>query len=191
MSPADDLCREVEIGEDSIEQEGVAAGRSVGTGEGRRASGQGWGRADASQLPASQAFVEALPCGGSGELEARQCGAKVQPGSARPTTQENSGKGGAKVQRIRANASGRASGDGRQATSSSRNVTALDAGGGPVEENAQGATASQAARSQASLRRVGATGRQLSRLVSGPCRPSLLDEYGGRCDLYGGSLAGR
>ena len=78
MSPYDDLRRR-SSGEDSIEQEGVAARRSAGAGEGGRTAGERCGGADESELPAGQAAVEALPGGRRGEAEARQCGASVQP----------------------------------------------------------------------------------------------------------------
>ena len=190
MSPDDDLRRRSSE-EDSIEQKRVITKRDPGAGEGWGFAAERRGGVDARQLPASEAVVGQVWARWRGGAETRQRGEALAPGAAGQRAPEDPATGAQEVRRLRAHAGRRASGERRSTTHPCRNVAALDAGRRPVAAGVQSATASQPARAQSALRRVGADGRQLSRLVSEARRHGVPEEPGGPCDLDRGSCAGR
>src|ERR1035437_10002915 len=80
---------------------------------------------------------------------------------------------------LRTDSGGRASSQRGQTGGASRDTAPLDAGGGSVEPSAAAARTPAAAGTQSGLRRIGADGRKLPRLVRRAGAGGLLNEHGG------------
>src|SRR5579871_4495723 len=96
------------------------------------------------------------------------------------------GRGGA----FWADIGGGASGSGRWAESRQGDAAALDAGGRVMEPGAAAATAPASAGAQGALWRVGADGRELSRVAGGSRSARMSDGSGGRRDEHDAGAVG-
>src|SRR5215472_10960285 len=155
-----------QIGADVDEPGRVAAGGGAGGGEEPAVAGGGCGALAAGELPASEAFVEAVSRRRAGRTEASQRGSEFASGLRCENPAEHIATGAGEVQRrgrraFWANAGGRTSGTGRWCKGTRGDAAALDAAGRIVEPGAEAAAAPQKAGAQGTLWRDGADGRQL------------------------------
>src|SRR2546425_12975683 len=171
-----------QIGADGDEQEGVGKSRSAGATAQQAAAGGGCGAADARELPAGQAAVEAVWGGRRRGSEAPQRGTAIASCLRGEVSAEGAAAGAREVRwagrcPLRAHAGGGALGIGGWAAGGCRNAATLDAGGRVVESPAE-AAAPATARAQGALWGDGADGRQFSLLVGGARSAGLLDRPG-------------
>src|SRR6202521_3283477 len=157
-------------GENRDELEGTASGRGVGASEKRRVAGGECREFGGSELPASEAIVEAVSGGRGQRAEASQCGTSQrasQAGEVSPAGDEAvAGEvWGRRGRAIWADAGGRTFGERRRNADRRGDTAAVDVGGGVVEETTEAETVSAAARATAAFWGVGADGRKFSRLV--------------------------
>src|SRR5271157_1235646 len=87
------------IGENRDEREGVGEGKVAGRGEEWRVAGGRRGSADAVELPAGEAVVEAVPEGRCGGAEASQRGGAIESSLREEVPGKGPGVGAGEVQR--------------------------------------------------------------------------------------------
>src|SRR6266446_1912487 len=168
---------------DRDEPEGVGASRGAGPSAQPAVAGGGCGAADAPELPAGEAVVEALSGGRRRRSEASQCRNKLASCLRAEISAHGVAAGQGEVRRsggraFRSDAGGGALGLGGRPAGGCGNAAALDAGGGFVEPRAEAAGTPSSAGAQGTLWRDGADGWQLSRLAAGARSRGLPDRYG-------------
>src|SRR5215472_15801148 len=172
-----------QIGADGDEQEGVGKGGGAGTGAEQTAAVGGCRPADARELPAGEAAVEAVSGGRGRGSAAPQCRTAIEPCSRAEVSAAGAGAGAGEVQGVggqalRADAGGGALGVRGWVAGRRRDAATLDAGRGAMEPGAQPAAAPTSARAQGALWGDGADGRELSSVAGGARPGRLLDRYG-------------
>src|ERR1700686_1684652 len=140
----------------------------------------GRGTIDGCELPASEAAVEAVSGGRCRRSETPQRRASLESPTPTKSSGQDTAVGAGKVRwairrAVRADAGGGAFGERGWAAARCGNAAALDAGGGPVESRAEASCRPSTARAQGALWRIGADGRELSRLARGTRPRGLLN----------------
>src|SRR3974390_1948218 len=173
-----------QIEADGDEQERVGEGGSAGAGAQSAVAGGRRGAADARELPAGEATVEAVWGGrrrGSAApqrrtaIASRARGEISAEGAAAGAGGGRGGGGGAGW----GDPGGRALGVGGWTEGRCRNAATLDVGGGFVEPGAEASATPSSAGAQRALWGAGADGWELSRLAGGARPARLFDRYGG------------
>src|ERR1700691_748860 len=173
-----------QIGTDRDEQERVRKSGSVSASAQQAVGGSGRGTIAACELPASEAAVEAVPGGRCCRSETPQRRASIESRAPAEVSGEGAAVGAPEVQwasrrAVRADVGDGAFSERRWAAGRCGNAAALDAGGGFVEWGAEASRTPPTARAQGTLWRVGADGRELSRLAGGSRPRRLPDRHGG------------
>src|SRR5215472_7938461 len=140
-----------QIGADGDEQEGIGKGGSAGASAQQAVAAGGCLPADARELPAGEAAVEALSGGRCRWAEAPQRGTAVESCSRRKASAEGTAAGAREVRRasrrtIWADAGGGTPGSGGWVAGGCRDVATLDAGGRVVESGAEATSSPASAR---------------------------------------------
>src|SRR6516165_1696815 len=184
------------VEEDGDERRRTEAGGGAGASGERRAAFGGCGSADGPELPADGTGVEAILGGRRDGAEAPQRGATVEPGVRRKFSAQDPEAGARAIWRacrrtLWSDPGGGASDLRGRAEGGRGDVAAVDAGRRVVEPGEEGAEASAEARAQGALRRDGAEGWKLSRLVGGARAERVLDGSGRRRhEHHAGALGG-
>src|SRR6516225_11571826 len=160
------------IGADGDEPGGIAESGSAGGSAQQASASSGREPADACELSAGQAVVEALSRGRRCGPEASRRGASLQPRLSGEVLAAGARSGAGEVRRaggrtFRADTGGRALGYRRWAAGECRDAAAVDAGSGVVESGAEAAEAPAAPGAQGAFWGTRANGWQLSRLAGG------------------------
>src|SRR6516225_5415302 len=154
------------IGADRDESGGIAESGSASASAQQPTAGGRRESADARELSAGQAVMEALSRGRCCGPEASQRGASFQPRLPAEVSAAGAGSGTGEVRRaggraFRADAGGRALRGRRWAAGECRDAAAVDAGSGTVEPGTEAAEAPATSRAQGALWGTGANGWQL------------------------------
>src|ERR1700737_553172 len=172
-----------QIEADGDEQGGVGKSGSAGRCAQQTAAGSGCEQADAGELPAGEAAVEAVSGGRGRRSEAPQCGARIASCLPAEVSAEGAGAGAGEVRRaggraLWSNASGGALSVRGWAEDRCGNAATLDAGGGAGEARAEAGGSPSSAAAQGALWGAGADGRELPPLAGGARWRGVLDGHG-------------